>query len=96
MKTQYVINGTRIKSEKIFYNEIEKVLTNGLDWKIGRNLDAFADVLEGGFGRFDLDENIILKWKNFKTSESHLHPVFLKRVLEIIEDSDNVTFIKVH
>ncbi|MEN1786215.1 MAG: barstar family protein, partial [Bacteroidota bacterium] len=84
MKAEYVINGTRITSEKVFYNEIEKVLTYGWNWKIGRNLNAFADVLEGGFGIFDCDEKIILKWKNFSKSEAHLKPVFLKSVLEII------------
>ena len=52
MTAEYVINGSRITSEKSFYNEIEKVLTNGLNWKIGRNLDAFDDVLRGGFGQF--------------------------------------------
>ena len=44
MIAEVVINGSRITSEKSFYNEIEKVLTNGLNWKIGRNLDAFNDV----------------------------------------------------
>ncbi|AWX44814.1 hypothetical protein HME9304_01819 [Flagellimonas maritima] len=96
MKTEYVVNGTRITSEKVFYNEIEKLLTYGLNWKIGRNLNAFADVLRGGFGTFDCDEKIVLKWKNFSKSEAHLKPVFLNRVLEIIEESENVTLIKVH
>tara|TARA_R110002012_G_scaffold283800_1_gene474335 strand:- start:719 stop:1009 length:291 start_codon:yes stop_codon:yes gene_type:complete len=96
MKAEYVVNGTRITSEKAFYNEIEKVLTYGLNWKIGRNLNAFADVLRGGFGTFDCDEKIVLKWKNFSKSEAHLKPVFLKKVLEIIEESENVTLIKVH
>lgn len=96
MKAEYVVNGTRITSEKVFYNEIERALTYGLNWKIGRNLNAFADVLRGGFGTFDCDEKIVLKWKNFSKSEAHLKPVFLKRVLEIIEESENVTLIKVY
>ena len=96
MTAEYVVNGTRITSEKVFYNEIEKVLTHGLNWKIGRNLNAFADVLRGGFGTFDCDEKIVLKWINFSKSEAHLKPIFLKRVLEIIEESENVTLIKVH
>ncbi len=94
MKTEYVINGTRIKSEKIFYNEIEKVLTSGLTWKIGRNLNAFNDVLRGGFGCYDYGEEFILKWKNFSVSERHLDPGFLKRVLGILEENENVTFVK--
>lgn len=96
MIEEYTINGTRITSEKVFYNEIEKVLTLNLTWKIGRNLNAFNDVLRGGFGRFECDEKIILKWKNFSKSEANLKPSFLKRVIEIIEESENITFIKVH
>tara|TARA_Y100001001_G_C8013931_1_gene310773 strand:- start:447 stop:737 length:291 start_codon:yes stop_codon:yes gene_type:complete len=96
MIAEVVINGSRITSEKSFYNEIEKVLTNGLNWKIGRNLDAFNDVLRGGFGQFDCDEKIILKWKNFPKSEASLKPQFLRMVLEIIEENDNVSLLKVH
>jgi hypothetical protein len=33
-----------------FYDEVENKLTNGLNWRIGRNLDEFDDVLKGGFG----------------------------------------------
>ena len=36
-----------------FYDEVEQVFTCGLDWKIGRNLDAFNDILRGGFGRHE-------------------------------------------
>ena len=96
MIAEFVINGTRITSEKVFYNEIEKVLTYGLNWKIGRNLNAFDDVLRGGFGRFDGDEKIILKWKNFSKSEANLNPQFIKQVLKIIEENENVTLVKVH
>lgn len=96
MTAEFVINGSRITSEKSFYNEIEKVLTNGLNRKIGRNLDAFNDVLRGGFGQFDCDEKIILKWKNFSKSEASLKPQFIRSVLEIIEENENVSLIKVH
>lgn len=96
MTAEFVINGSRITSEKSFYNEIEKVLTNGLNWKIGRNLDAFNDILRGGFGQFDCHEKIILTWKNFSKSEASLKPQFLSNVLEIIEENDNVSLLKVH
>ncbi|MFD1161900.1 MULTISPECIES: barstar family protein [Hwangdonia] len=95
-KSEYILNGSSIKSEKSFYNQVEKQLTFGLTWKIGRNLNAFNDVLRGGFGRFDCDEKIILKWKNFKKSEEYLSQAFLNRVLEIIDESENITFIKVN
>ena len=34
-----------------FYDEVERVFTFGLDQKIGRNLNAFNDILRSGFGR---------------------------------------------
>lgn len=56
----YSINGNDFNNLIGFYNEVEKKLTKGLDLKIGRNLDAFNDVLQGGFGTFDYEEPIEL------------------------------------
>ena len=58
------INGERFSSLKEFYDEIERQFTRGLDWKIERNLDAFDDVLEGGFGMYDYEEEIEINWIN--------------------------------
>lgn len=93
-KPTYTINGNKFSSEKGFYNEIERVLTNDLNWKIGRNLNAFNDVLSGGFGVFDVDEEIILEWKNFYKSGEKLRVHFLHAVVEIIESNKHITFIK--
>ena len=95
MKPEYILNGNKIFNEKSFYNEVEKQLTLGLTWKIGRNLNAFNDVLRGGFGQFDCDEKIILKWINFSKSEEKLDINFLTRVIEIIEEHVDITFIKI-
>ena len=51
---------------------MERGLTSGLDWKIGRNLDAFDDVLEGGFGMHDYGEDIELIWTNSERSKLKL------------------------
>ena len=55
-----------------FYDEIEKKLTNGLDWKIGRNVDTFNDVLNGRFGVHDYEEAIKLRWENSAKSKRDL------------------------
>ncbi|WP_299627924.1 barstar family protein [uncultured Tenacibaculum sp.] len=93
-KPTYTINGNKFSNEKGFYNEIERVFTNDLNWRIGRNLDAFNDVLSGGFGTFDVDEEIIIEWKNFYKSEENLETSFLHTVIEIIEQNKHITFIK--
>jgi len=90
----YLINGNKIRSKKGFYNYVEALLTNNLSWKIGRNLDAFDEILDGGFGRHDEGEEIIIKWVNFKKSEEFLDRKFLKVVIEILDEKENVIFEK--
>lgn len=90
----FEINGNKFKSKKGFYNYIEALFTAGLSWEIGRNLDAFVDVLEGGFGKHGHGEAIEVVWINFKKSEERLDRRFLDKVIEIIEEQKNVTFSK--
>ncbi|WP_421754837.1 barstar family protein [Croceimicrobium sp.] len=66
------IDGNHFSSLDGFYDELEVKLTQGLNWKIGRNLDALNDLLRGGFGVFDYDEKILLTWINSKKSEKEL------------------------
>src|ERR1700704_5060898 len=63
-KKTIIINGANLSSLDSFYDEVEKNFTQGLDWKIGRNLDAFNDVLRGGFGVYDSEDQIKLIWVN--------------------------------
>ena len=91
----YVINGSKFRSERGFYNYVENVetlLTENLNWKIGRNLDAFDDILEGGFGKHDYDEKIIVRWMNYRKSEEYLDSRFLNPVVEILTEKENVEF----
>ncbi|MCB9325613.1 MAG: barstar family protein [Lewinellaceae bacterium] len=66
------IEGGRFSNLKGFYDEIERGLTSGLDWKVGRNLDAFDDLLEGGFGMHDYGEEVELIWTNSDRSRMKL------------------------
>ena len=50
MREVFIIDGRRFSNMAGFYDEVEQVFTCGLDWKIGRNLDAFNDILRGGLG----------------------------------------------
>jgi RNAse (barnase) inhibitor barstar len=60
-RSEFIIDGSHFSTMKGFYDEVERVFTFGLNWKIGRNLDAFNDILRGGFGRHDLGEPIHIK-----------------------------------
>ncbi len=54
------IDGGRFSNLKEFYDEVERCLTSGLDWKIGRNLDAFDDILKGGIGMHNYGKKLNL------------------------------------
>lgn len=48
MTKEYVLDGAKITSLEAFYDAISDTLIPGAYW--GRNLDAFNDILRGGFG----------------------------------------------
>lgn len=58
MGTEYVIDGSRITSLETFYDEISRAVIPGFPW--GRNLDAFNDILRGGFGT--PEDGFKLRW----------------------------------
>jgi RNAse (barnase) inhibitor barstar len=65
---EYAIDGSKITSLDAFYDEISRVLTPGHYW--GRNLDAFDDILSGGFGT--PAEGFTLKWSQAALSKEKL------------------------
>jgi RNAse (barnase) inhibitor barstar len=67
-KKTYEIDGTRFSTLEEFYHEISTVLIPGAPW--GRNLDAFNDILSGGFGT--PDEGFVIIWKNSDQSRKRL------------------------
>ena len=69
-RREILIDGKNFNTLDEFYNEIDNLLTRNLTWKTGHNLDAFNDLLRGGFGVHEYGEPILLKWINYKKSES--------------------------
>ena len=74
-----------------FYNEIDKLLTKDLNWKTGHNLNAFNDLLRGGFGVYDYLEPVKIIWIKFNESQMKLGDEVCKTLLEIIADHDHIT-----
>lgn len=72
MKKEVVIDGNSFSTLMEFYDEIERKFTKNLDYKIGRNLDAFNDVLYGGFGVCECEEPFKLIWQNSEKSRQDL------------------------
>ena len=67
-KKIYEIDGYHFSTLQEFYDEISRVLMPGVSW--GRNLDAFNDILRGGFGT--PEEGFVLQWKNSDISRQRL------------------------
>jgi RNAse (barnase) inhibitor barstar len=70
------------------------VLIKDLDWQTGNNLDAFSDLLEGGFGVHEYKEPIRLIWKDFSKSKLDLGKKLADKLVRIIEEHDHIEFSK--
>jgi RNAse (barnase) inhibitor barstar len=67
-KPTFLIDGKHFKNLEEFYIEIGDKLIPNVIW--GNNLDAFNDILRGGFGT--PDDGFVLVWKNSKLSSEQL------------------------
>lgn len=91
---EYTINGNKFRNANGFYKYAESVFISNLSWETGRNLDAFTELLEGGFGEHDYKEEIIVEWINMNKSRERLTEHFYNSLVDILENTENVTFIK--
>ncbi|TRZ42236.1 barstar family protein [Robertkochia solimangrovi] len=69
MSKTIIIEGKNFNDIPSFYEEINRVFMQEVDWKLGQSLDALNDMFYGGFGLIEGKEPIKLIWKNFKQSE---------------------------
>lgn len=89
MRQEFIIDGKRFSDMAGFYDEVERVFTFELGWKIGRNLDAFNDILRGGFGWHEYGTPIHIKWLSYEKSVHDLGQEIMDIIEEIIWDTDN-------
>ena len=83
---EVVLNGNRFDDLEGFYNEIDRLLTKGLTWRTGHNLDAFNDLLRGGFGVHEYGEPVRIKWLHYARSKEKLGSQTVLQLIEIILD----------
>ena len=91
-KQTIIINGGNFSDLESFYDEIDRVLTKDLDWQTGHNLDAFNDLLRGGFGVYEYEEPVKIVWSNFSVSKKRLGDELSDTILEIIRDHQHIDF----
>lgn len=71
-RMKIVLDGNNFSTLEGFYEEIDKLLTKDLDWKTGHNLDAYNDLLRGGFGVHEPDQPLEIHWINSEKSRQDL------------------------
>ena len=75
---QYVIDGTAFRTLEEFAAHFSAKVLNGYEWH--GNLDAFNDILRGGFGT--PDDGFVLIWQNSDVSRENLGYLETIRQLE--------------
>jgi hypothetical protein len=79
--------------------EIDKGLTRNPDWKTGHNLDAFNNLLSGGFGVHEYHEPIVLIWQNSDKSNVDLREhkggeTIYEILTNIIREHEHIDFFE--
>jgi len=72
MDNEFIINGGYISGISTFYQEINRVFMQDENWKISESLDAFNDLLYGGFGAIKGEETNTVIWKNMEVTRNAL------------------------
>jgi RNAse (barnase) inhibitor barstar len=71
-KKTILLDGNEFFDLHSFYDVVENGFTKDLGWDMGRNLDAFHDVLRGGFGVYEFAEPVRLIWVHSDKSRKDL------------------------
>ena len=82
MAVAYSLDGDKIVDLESFYDEVSAKVLPGVRW--GRNLDAFNDILRGGFGT--PEDGFVLRWTSFAVSRAALGPTSFETLIEIVRD----------
>lgn len=69
---QITINGNAIDDIPTFYAEVNRALMHSESWQIGESLDALNDLLYGGFGAIDGEEQVELLWIDLERTREKL------------------------
>ena len=92
-KKTIIIEGGRFKDLEGFFNEIDRVLTKDLSWRTGHNMNAFNDLLWGGFGVHDYEEPIKLIWENSSKSSKAIGEPLFKDIVDLIHKHQHIELV---
>lgn len=83
------IDGRDIYTLNDFFDQIELKLTYRTDFKTGRNLNAFNDLLWGGFGIHEYEEPLHIVWIYAEKSRQALGEKYFNKIVSIIENHES-------
>jgi RNAse (barnase) inhibitor barstar len=93
---QITIDGNNFNDLDSFFDEVQRKFCP--DFKeFGRNLNAFNDVLYGGFKVFEYEEPIAVIWINSEKSKHDFDkedPTLFDDLCTMIEKHEHITFTK--
>ncbi len=83
------IDGRDIHTLNDFFEQIEQKLTNKIDFKTGRSLNAFNDLLWGGFGIHEYEAPLHIVWIYAEKSRQALGDKYFNKIISIIENHES-------
>jgi hypothetical protein len=94
-----IINGDHFCDLQSFYNEVERILSNGSAWRSDNNLMAFERLLAGELGVLSPGEKAILIWKNTYKSKNDFNRItngldIYFTIMEIIKGQEHIEYIE--
>ena len=87
-----IIDGNDFCDLEGFYCEIDRLLTKDLTWQTGHNLNAFRDILRGGFGVHEYGEPLLIKWLHYEKSRRELGDSITLSIIDSILDHDDTGY----
>ena len=82
----YTIDGNKFSNIEGFYDQIDAIMTKELNFKTGHNLNAFRDILYGGFGYHEHGEPFVIRWLNYQKSKEKLGDTLMLAIVDNIAD----------
>ena len=91
-KKKFVLDGHNIKTQDNFFDEIHRVLCPGFKF-FGRNWNAVNDILRGGFGAFELGENILIQFKYVNSTKKRIGDNIFNKFERIVKQNSNIELL---
>ncbi len=92
MMRTYIIDGNKFSNIEGFFDEIDLIMIQGISFKTGHNLNAFRDILYGGFGCHEPGEPFVIKWLNYQKSRKELGDTLMLAIIDNIADHNDTGY----